>query len=82
MFLLYYLKMQYIELRARSNGEGGRGGLNLKIIGAFPVFLPPLDLQNKFASFVDSADRLIEKNKKRSIDVEELLEIKLEEYFG
>ena len=56
-FLLFYLKEQYEQLRAASNGEGGRGGLNLKIIGAFPIMVPPIELQNKFATFVEQVDK-------------------------
>lgn len=56
-FLLFYLKEQYEQLRAASNGEGGRGGLNLKIIGAFPIMVPPIELQNKFAAFVEQVDK-------------------------
>lgn len=58
-YLYYYLQTQYEELRESSNGDGGRGGLNLKIIGAYPLILPPISLQNKFAEFV----KLIDKSK-------------------
>ena len=57
-FLLNYLSLQYQELRNISNGSGGRGGLNLKIIGSFSIYLPPIELQNKFADFVKHIDKL------------------------
>ena len=56
-YLLMYLKMQYEELRNVSNGAEGRGGLNLKIIGKFPIMIPPIDHQIKFASIVKQVDK-------------------------
>ena len=56
-YLLYFLKSQYNELREASNGDGGRGGLNLKIIGDFKSMIPPIELQNKFADFVQLIDK-------------------------
>ena len=56
-FLLALLKNQYDELRAASNGAEGRGGLNLKIIGSFPIYIPPIELQNDFARFVKLVDK-------------------------
>jgi len=57
-YLLMYLKMQYEELRNVSNGAEGRGGLNLKIIGNFPIMIPPIEHQIKFASIVKQVDKL------------------------
>lgn len=80
-YLYYYLQTQYEELRESSNGDGGRGGLNLKIIGAYPLILPPISLQNKFAEFV----KLIDKSKfivqQQIKDLQELLDSKMDEYF-
>ena len=56
-YLLYFLKMQYDELRSSSNGAEGRGGLNLKIIGNYPIMIPPINLQNEFADFVQLIDK-------------------------
>lgn len=58
-FLYYLLKLQYNELRSISNGDGGRGGLNLTIIGNYKIYVPPITLQNEFAEFV----KLIDKSK-------------------
>lgn len=56
-FLLFFLKNKYEELRAASNGAEGRGGLNLKIISTFPIYIPPIELQNRFADFVHLVDK-------------------------
>lgn len=56
-FLLNYLKMHYKKLRNTSTNSEGRGGLNLKIIGNYPVFIPPIELQNRFADFAREVDK-------------------------
>ena len=56
-YLLHFLKLQYVELRGASTSADGRGGLNLKIIGNYPIIIPPLDLQNQFAAFVEQIDK-------------------------
>ena len=81
-FLLFYLKEQYEQLRAASNGEGGRGGLNLKIIGAFPIMVPPIELQNKFAAFVEQVDKSKFVVQERIKLYLELLNKKMDEYFN
>ena len=56
-YLLSFLKMQYKELRKASTSAEGRGGLNLKIIGAYPIMIPPIQLQNQFAAFTAQIDK-------------------------
>jgi type I restriction enzyme S subunit len=58
-FLYAFLQTQYDNLRVASNGDGGRGGLNLKIVGDYKVICPPVSLQNQFSDFV----KLIDKSK-------------------
>lgn len=56
-YLYYFLKLQYEALRGASNGAAGRGGLNLKIIGDFPVIVPDLNLQKSFVKCVNQIDK-------------------------
>ena len=56
-YLYTSLKMQYDRIRSMSNGDGGRGGLNLKIIEKIQVISPPIQLQNQFADFVKQVDK-------------------------
>lgn len=56
-YLLYFLKMQYKELRGASTNTDGRGGLNLKIIGNYPIMLPPKEMQVQFSDFVHQIDK-------------------------
>lgn len=56
-YLLYFLKLQYNELRRASTNTDGRGGLNLKIIGNYPIMIPPVALQKYFATFVTKVNK-------------------------
>lgn len=80
-YLLMFLRMQYQELRDSSNGAEGRGGLNLKIIGNFPIIIPPISLQNEFASFVELIDKskfILKNHKDRNY---ELIGKKMSDFF-
>ena len=81
-YLLFFLKLQYKELRNASTCAEGRGGLNLKIIGDFPIMLPSIELQNQFEAFVKEIDKskFVCQNKIKYY--QELLEKKMNEYFG
>lgn len=56
-YLYHALKIQYDRIRSMSNGDGGRGGLNLKIVGKITVPKPPIVLQQQFAKFVQQVDK-------------------------
>ena len=45
-YLYYNLARRYNEIREMSSGDGGRGGLNLRIIGSIKVELPPMQIQH------------------------------------
>ena len=46
------------------------------------VIVPPLELQNKFAEFVQKVDKAKTIVKKQITDLQELLDSKMSEYFG
>ena len=81
-FLYYQLKYLYNELRGISNGDGGRGGLNLKIIQNFAILTPPLAIQQAFAEKIT----VIESQKasiNRSIaETQKLFDYAMDKYFG
>ena len=56
-YLLCFLRLQYKELRGASTNTDGRGGLNLKIIGNYPIMIPPIEMQKEFADFVKQVDK-------------------------
>ena len=81
-YLLLFLKMQYKELRNASTSAEGRGGLNLKIIGEYPIMIPPLPLQQQFADFVKQTDKSKLAVKKVKEKAEVLKKALMQEYFG
>ena len=81
-YLLYFFKMQYLELRNASTSSEGRGGLNLKIIGNYKVMIPPVELQNKFANIAEQIDKQKFEFEKSLKKLEELQASLMQEYFG
>ena len=81
-YLYVCLNLMYELIRSMSNGAEGRGGLNLKIIGGIEIPLPPLTLQNRFAAFVKQIDKSKFFVQKQIKDLQELLDSKMDEYFG
>lgn len=49
---------------------------------AYPIALPPLDLQKQFAAFVQQIDKSKFVVKKQIADLQELFDSKMQEYFG
>ncbi len=55
-YLFQFLKNSYLRLRGESRG-GNQENLNMAIVRQFPIPLPPLPLQQKFAAIVESVER-------------------------
>ena len=81
-YLLHFLKLQYMELRGASTNTDGRGGLNLKIIGNYPIMIPPIELQNQFAAFVEQTDKSKLAVQKSLEQLETLKKALMQQYFG
>ena len=81
-YLYYQLKLLYNELRSISNGDGGRGGLNLKLIQGFKVILPPLALQQEFASKIEAIEKQKELIKQSLSETETLFNSRMDYYFN
>lgn len=58
-YVFFYLKTRYNDLRRVSSGDGTRGGLNLKMIGAYPIPIPPLSEQQRIVSILDTFEASI-----------------------
>lgn len=57
-FLYYFLRTQYMQLREISSGDGTRGGLNLQMIRAYKVPVPPLEVQREIVRILDQFTQL------------------------
>jgi type I restriction enzyme S subunit len=55
-YLYHNFCARYEELREISSGDGGRGGLNLRILGAIVVPFPSLDEQRAIATVLSDMD--------------------------
>jgi len=56
IFLYSFLKQSYAQLRSESRG-GNQENLNLSIVKSFAIPVPPSDLQNRFATIVQSVEQ-------------------------
>lgn len=56
-FVYHWLVNQYDDLR--SHGHGNRSDLNIGIIKAYPIPVPPLDEQERIAAILDKFDTLV-----------------------
>jgi len=59
-FIFQNLESRYQEIRKMSTGDGGRGGLNLKIIKSIKIALPTYSEQIKIASILSTIDNKLE----------------------
>lgn len=58
-YVYYYLRTQYNNLRRISSGEGTRGGLNLKMVGSYPIPIPSISEQSRIVSILDTFEASI-----------------------
>ena len=63
-------------------GSAGQKRVPVSFFDNVYVKLPPLDLQNDFASFVQQIDKSKFVVKQQITDLQELLDSKMQEYFG
>ena len=71
-FLYQNIESRYQELRDISSGDGGRGGLNLSIIGNLYVPICSMAEQQKIAQFLHLIDQRIETQNKIIEDLKKL----------
>ena len=55
-YLFQFLKFSYHRLRGESRG-GNQENLNMRIVRSFPVPMPPLDVQQRYATIAESVER-------------------------
>jgi len=82
-FLFYYLGSEKTYAEFRSLVEGGVvSNLNSKMVRDLYIPLPPLQIQQKIADILDSANTLIEKRKAQIAKLDLLVKSKFIEMFG
>lgn len=58
-FVYYFMDSCYEDLRALSDGGGGRGGLTKSLLESYNIALPPKPEQHRIASALTSIDNLL-----------------------
>lgn len=82
-FLLIYLNSELAMKLYQSMIKGGaRDNLSLKNISDLSIPVPPIELQNTFAEYVQKIDSAKSIIKTQLEDLQELLDSKMDEYFG
>lgn len=79
-YLHYNLKIRYDELR-NITGDNSRSGLNLTILRNLKIPLPPPSLQKKFSSIVEKVEKLKEKQKQSSKEINDLFNVLMQKAF-
>ncbi len=82
-YLFWFTKTRrYLEWVADNQSGAAQPGINAKKYSDMPVIDAPIELQNRFATFVELIDKSKLILQKQIKDLEELLECKTEEFFG
>ncbi|MBQ9025643.1 MAG: restriction endonuclease subunit S [Methanobrevibacter sp.] len=81
-FLFYYLESKYEYLRALSSSDGGRGGLNLKLIRSIPINLPSIDEQKNISNFINSIDNKIMLLERKLISYQDFKKYLMQQIFA
>ena len=82
LYTLTMLSGFRILAKANMTGAGGQRRVPISFIENFSVAVPPIELQNSFAEFVKQVDKSKFILQKQIEDLQELLDSKMDEYFG
>jgi len=81
IYLHFNLKFRYQELR-NITGDNDRSGLNLTILRGLSISLPPIELQQKFASIVEEVEKLKEKQKQSKEELNVMFDSLMKQAFN
>ena len=81
IYLWQFFILSYNKLREMAKG-GNQPNLNAGIIKEFPILMPPIELQNEFASFVEQTDKTKSKIKQSLEKFDILKKALMQKYFG
>ena len=82
-YLAYLMRSDYfLTYILAFASRAGMPKVNREQVNGFKLPVPSLDLQNKFAAFVQQIDKSKSLVKQQIADLQELLDSKMQEYFG
>ncbi len=83
-FIRYFLKQDCLlhYLESMSKRTAGQDGIQMDKLKAYPFPMPPIELQNQFADFVEQAEKSKSEVKKVLEKAETLKKALMQEYFG
>ena len=83
LFLYYELRDDEVQSQFDGSANGATvRNLNSDIVKSIDVVVPPIELQNTFAEYVQKIDSAKAIIKTQLVDLQELLDSKMDEYFG
>ena len=80
LFLYQHLHLMYDNIRAMARG-GNQANLNLSLVKSIKIILPPLPLQQSFASRIEQIEKLKSDVQKAITDLETLLASRMQYWF-
>lgn len=82
-FICHYINSKYGREYVEKNQAGvAQQNFGATALSKMPMVIPPINLQNQFASFVQQIDKSKSLVKQQLADLQELLDSKMQEYFG
>ena len=83
-FFSEFMNIPYMKLVLRKTARGAvnQSNINSQELKRLKIPVPPLDLQNQFAAFVQQIDKSKFVVKQQITDLQELLDSKMQEYFS
>ena len=83
-FFSEFMNIPYMKLVLRKTARGAvnQSNINSQELKRLKIPIPPLDLQNQFAAFVQQIDKSKFVVKQQITDLQELLDSKMQEYFS
>lgn len=83
MFVSYYLETEGGKIQFESKNQTGvKAGLNFEAIKSLNIIVPPIELQNKYLSFVQQVDKSKSAIKKSLEETQILFDSLMQKYFG
>ena len=83
IYITHLFSSQFGQSQFQAKNKGGvKAGLNFDDIKTLKIFLPPIDLQNRFSNLVSNVDSLLIKQKESKYEIETLFKSLMQQYFN